>query len=219
MTIQTFFVSGALSANNFCRFPIIRQAKIKRARIEKPAPLRHFGFEWETDLLQRRAGRACAGARVVADHTRLVRVEAAGSGRPWRNWIGNNGIPSCRSSRAFAPRELISALGTTSQNAVNQIGAGRVGCCATRRRCKRCKRPWIANARIRGRIRYGSRIERTERTDCGRFVGRHTRTEQVRDGNRRDDQNDRHDDQQFDKRETLLLFQDIYLILECKNQA
>jgi hypothetical protein len=48
-------------------------------------------------------------------------------------------------------------------------------------------------------------VDRTQRIDCGRFISRHTRTEQVRDGNRRDDQNDRHDDLQFDKRETLLI--------------
>src|SRR5207302_8008654 len=56
----------------------------------------------------------------------------------------------------------------------------------------------------RGERDFASR-QSAERADCRSFVRRHLGLNQVRNCDSRDDQNDRHDDQQFDKRETLLL--------------
>ncbi len=152
-------------------------------------------------LLQRKAGRGCGGGRIVADHTGLVGVEAALSGGTARSRIRCDRIAVRRGFAVTAEGEHIAALRASRQNAVNQVGASR--CCRTARSQRR-QRSRIALAVVGRGIRHSSRIDRTQRTDCGRFIGRHTRTEQVRDGNRRDDQNDRHNDQQFDKRETLL---------------
>src|SRR6267154_1710526 len=157
-------------------------------------------------LLQRRVRRRCAASREITDHTRLVGVESARSGGLRRNWVATDVIT--RQRRASADRthrELVAALGAARQNVVNQVGRGRS---CTRRWRQLSKRLGIAGRRIGGRIRYCSRVDRANGTDRRRFVGRHTRTEQVRDGNRCDDQNDRHDDQQFDKGESFLLFQD-----------
>src|SRR2546430_3738703 len=43
------------------------------------------------------------------------------------------------------------------------------------------------------------------------FIGRDLRTQQVRNGDGRDDQNDRHDNQELDKGETLLFLHEISL--------
>src|SRR5262249_25253369 len=50
-----------------------------------------------------------------------------------------------------------------------------------------------------------TRVDGTDRASRAGFVGRHLGLDQVGDGDRGDDQNDRHDDQKLDKRETLLL--------------
>ena len=67
-----------------------------------------------------------------------------------------------------------------------------------------CQRDWKAVRRIRGRIRHGGSVDRTDRTNRGSFVGRHTRPEQVRYCDGCDDQNDRHDKQQLNEREAFL---------------
>jgi hypothetical protein len=70
-------------------------------------------------------------------------------------------------------------------------------------------KPWPpdvagANSAARRERRLAA-IDRAQRTNRRRFVARHTGAEQTGNGDRRDDPDDRHDDQQFDKCETLVV--------------
>src|SRR5258708_33763409 len=99
-------------------------------------------------LLRRRAGGGCRTGRVATDHTRLVGVEAAGSGRAG-NWNCCNRVRSlrCGSARTGGHLEGIAALGAAGEYAVNQV-RGRRGC--ARRRGQLSPSGRIADARIRG---------------------------------------------------------------------
>src|SRR5204863_218666 len=70
-----------------------------------------------------------------------------------------------------------------------------------------------------GRIRHFRGADGANRAHSGGFIGCDFRTQQVRNGDGRDDQNDRHNDQQFDKRETLLLLHAFSLIKEYGARA
>src|SRR5262249_10878860 len=62
-----------------------------------------------------------------------------------------------------------------------------------------------ADRRIRSGVRNFSGVDAADRAGSRRFVRRDAGAKQVRDRDGGDDQNDRHDDQKFDKRETFLL--------------
>ena len=55
------------------------------------------------------------------------------------------------------------------------------------------------------RIRDLRRRRHLQRRDSRRFIARHARAQQPRDRDGRDDADDRHNDQQFDKRKTRIL--------------
>src|SRR5260370_14777014 len=67
---------------------------------------------------------------------------------------------------------------------------------------------------IRSVVRAGvhdfRRVKSTQSSHRRSFVGGHFRANQVRNCDGRDDQNDRHDDQQLDKREAFLLVTHVY---------
>src|SRR6266849_1061746 len=164
--------------------------------LKPPPPLE------ENQLTNRRAGYGRRAARVGTDHTGLVGEElplpggadVCGHGC---NRVRIDGATHRCSGRV---REDVAALGARSQDRVNQV----------RKRCRgRGCRPQIGQrGRVAGPVGGGvsdaSRVDRPQRANRRRFVRRHLRTQQVGDGNRRDDQNDRHDDQKLDKRKTLL---------------
>src|SRR5258708_24562291 len=72
-------------------------------------------------LLQRRAGGGCRTGRVATDPTRLVGVEAAGSGRAG-NWNCRNRVPSlrCGTARTGGHLEGIGALASSGEDPRHQ---------------------------------------------------------------------------------------------------
>src|SRR5271163_315452 len=160
----------------------------------------------EGSLLQGRISSHCRSAvQGVVNHTGLVRTKTTVTRLP--DYIRNagrreRGVDSVNRIRTNR-REGITALGTQGQHGVKQasVGKGR----NVRRSALRYRPAEVANGRRvaavreRGRIRDFRSVHAAQRTDCRSFVGGHTRTQQVRDGDRRDDQNDRHDDQKLDK--------------------
>src|SRR6266478_5282292 len=154
-----------------------------------------------------RAGRA---TRVGADNAGLVGAERtlaalANRNRETRRCISNGRCSACRHSR-----EGIAALLVRSSrdSVVNQASPSRS---CTSRRCAGSSRAAKGSnvskpdRRISGLKGHFRGIDGAESTYTRSLVRGHTGPEQVRNSDGRDDQNDRHDDQQFDKRETLLL--------------
>ena len=180
----------------------LARQKIKGTDPFRSAP-RKATREVQRRLLQRAGRRVGGTAGDRADHTGLIGVEATLPGSAGARRIRRNRITGIGSVAANpGKREPVAALGAGRENAVDQVRAarGRAG-----RRSQLRQRCRVSDRLIGRRVRHAGGVDRTQRTYCGRFIGRHTRTEQVRDGNRRDDQNDSHDDQQFDKGETLLI--------------
>src|SRR5713226_7176908 len=156
-----------------------------------------------TDLLaDRRAGHVRRAGRVGTDHTGLVGEELPLPGGADVRGHGCNRVrvDGATHHSSGREREDVAALGARSQDRVNQV----------RSRCRgRGCRPQIGQqGRVAGPVGGGvsdaSRVDRPQRANRRRFVRRHLRTQQVGDGNRRDDQNDRYDDQKLDERKTLL---------------
>src|SRR5262249_54984547 len=101
-----------------------------------------------------------------------------------------------------AQRKGIAALGTVNQLGVQQTRGARAGGRTGREVSNRASEALV---RAGWRKRNFRRVNRTDRANRWCFVGGHLLLHEVRDGNRSNDQNDRHDDQKLDKRETLLL--------------
>src|SRR5580692_1053443 len=149
-------------------------------------------------LAERVVGRRSSRARVHADHAGLVGEEVALTSDARGQWAGSDRVLLIR--RGGSESEHIAALGSGHESGVNQV----------RSRGSR-RRRGAQIAELRGIIsvgrgkRHGRSVQCAKRTNRGRFVGGHLRTQQVRDGDRRDDQNNRDYDQQLDQRKTFLL--------------
>src|SRR2546430_1887486 len=142
-----------------------------------------------------------AGLRVT-NHTRLIDEEVTRTGRSTL-WIAVRREQNVRggcAARGSRQRKSVAALVASLKLRVNLVVTSRAGrSCAEVGQSSR-----ETETRTRGRKSDFRRGDRTERTNRGRFVCCHFRLNQVRDCDGRDDQNDRHDDQQFDKRKALL---------------
>src|ERR1700730_2592441 len=174
-------------------------------------------------LLQRRQARCSASCvhrtgSIAANYTRFIRAEAVLSRLSDRNRNGRGveiGVgASCRGRATSAyGHEVVSALGPAAQVAIDQASGSRTGSGATcSRRAQVGQRCSIARSISTG-ISDLCSVDGAQRTDCGSFVGRHFGAQQVRNGDGRDDQNERHNDEQLDKRETLLLLHDCCISL------
>src|SRR5215469_1240186 len=157
-------------------------------------------------------GRSTVGHEL--NHTDLVVAESANaSGLVVRR--GRVDFEPVPDTRVILQRrcsvERVAALDlSVAQKRVNQ--AGRARCCVRARRgpAERLQVDCVTGSPRRG-IGHFRRADRAHRTHCRGFVGRDLRAQQVRNCDRRDDQNDRYDDQQFDKGKTLLLLHVISL--------
>src|SRR5712692_51795 len=136
-------------------------------------------------------------ARVGADHARLIGVEGPLPGCPNGYWSCLDVVRGSTTGKS----ERIAALGAAGEDRVNQVRRGGCG--------------WAARTQVRqggrvaavgGRIGDASRVQRSQRAHRRGFVRSHLRTQQVGDGDRRDDQNDCHDDQKLNQRKSFLLF-------------
>src|SRR5215472_5404743 len=156
-------------------------------------------------LLERGVANASNRRLVVANHTRLVGEKAAlpGGATVRRVGIQRVGVDDCAHRRAGNVGEFVTALhrGGHTQNVIQNARARAVA----GSRAQQSKRVGITEVRALRGERHQTGVDRVQRTNGRRFVGRHLRLQQVRNCDGRDDQNDRHDDQQLDKRETLLL--------------
>src|SRR3984885_2318050 len=143
-------------------------------------------------------GRCCSRARVHADHAGLVSVEVA--------LAGDARVQRARSDRILLIRsggvesEHVAALGSGHESGVNQVRRGG----GWRRRGAQI-RQLGGIVSVGGGKCHRRSVQCTKRTNRGRFVSGHFRTQQVRDGDRRDDQNNCNYDQQLDQRKTFLL--------------
>src|SRR6202041_2820227 len=158
--------------------------------------------------------RRCRTRGVIPNHTRLVGAEAAltSGARADRHCgdfvaIHESRRATCRNwsdrNRSCSPNEVVTTLLATSQDRVNLLCTGaRCRGAQSSRQGRQGRRKAILVGRVE---RHRSRVDGTERTDCRGLIGRHTGAQQVRNRDGRNDQNDRHDDQQFDKGETLLV--------------
>src|SRR5712692_1331071 len=161
-----------------------------------PPPEENHLSNWRADYRRR-------AARVGTDHTGLVGEESALPGGAGVHGHGCNRVLVGVASRIRCfgrVREFVAALDARSQDRVNQV--------RSRRRGRGCRLQIGQRDRVAGPegggVSDASRVTRPQRANRRRFVRCHLRTQQVGEGNRRDDQNDRHDDQKLDKRKTLL---------------
>src|SRR5271154_3707832 len=162
------------------------------------------------DGFAQRIGLTDLGAGgVVVNNASFVGAERASTRRTRRDRPSINSKRGVRRRRsASATRcggvDVVAALQTGGQSWIDQAG---YGCCCTRatsgRRAENREAVGEADA-PRGLIRHLRSHDRADRADSRRLVSGHLSAEQVRNRDRRDDQNNRDDDQQLDQRKTLL---------------
>src|SRR4029077_21090625 len=135
-----------------------------------------------------------------ADHARLigeVHILAGGS-----RGNGGSGYRIRLVAPARAEDKCVAALASTCEDRVNQVRRRGTGRAARGDRAQvRERRRELA---IAGGVSDARCVQRTQRAHRGSLVGGDLRPQQVGDGDGGDNQNDRHHDQKFYKRETLL---------------
>src|SRR6266566_1965774 len=167
-------------------------------------------------LLQRGAGRGAGYTEdVMTNHAGLIRAVHVLTARTKTNRSRRHEIGDQRraDNRARDQIERIAALherryAETGEKFVDETGSsdetkGRGNTCRSRTTQVSQIRA-ITVCRKKSRVADLRGVDGTNRTGRRGLIRRHLGFEQVRDSDSRDDQNDRHDDQQFDKRETLL---------------
>src|SRR5579885_497172 len=170
-----------------------------------------FSNRYAESLLQSRTCHArCRSVQTVTNDASLVREEAALTSRA-------NGRRDCSQRvcanytrgirRSSGISKFVAALGSRRKNVVNDVYASRAS--RTSVQFQQCGR--VADIRATGCVGYFARVDRTDGTNSRGLIGGHLGLEQVWNCDGRDDQNDRHDDQQLDKRETLLLLHAVSL--------
>src|SRR6266581_927731 len=170
------------------------------------------------------AGAAGSGAvRGEFDYARLVRAESALAGLSHGDGNAGGDIVSDGRARAAPQSKGVAALDSRGQHVVDQPGRGRGrggGAGGRRHIAQGACEAYIG---VGGGIGHLRRIEGADGTHRRSLIGRNPRPQQVRDGNRRDDQNNRHDDQQLDQRKALLFahvilpFRNFVSLLNVKN--
>src|SRR5438132_5912858 len=174
------------------------EAKTAAGKAQRP-PRRLESSSVALALLQGVVGIGGCRSLVITDDAAFVHEEMARSRR------SRDRVCVHRESRRWRAGycrvgEVITALGLARESCVDLVRATLANRAGVQfgQGCRESDRG------ASGRVRDFRRGDRTERTNCGRFVCCHFRLNQVRDCDGRDDQNDRHDDQQFDKRKALL---------------
>src|SRR3984957_21144155 len=165
----------------------------------------------ELRLLEHQRNR-CAGSRtgadgnagqVVVDDAALIRTESAlaGAARIQRSGIDFK-RGERRNDRAGAGvrhiHEAVAALRTGRQDRVDQTRIGKSRC-ASSRGAAQVRQGWCKTLTVRGVELGVGGHDRTNRSNRRSFVSRDTGAKQVRNCDGRDDQNDRHNDQQLDE--------------------
>jgi len=175
-----------------------RRLQRKGARFRgRSRMLAHDSFQWRDAVIA-----ACDGSRRGAGHSICERTEEAHAGLVGSHRRRNNLIATRWSSGHARQSKAVSALCTGGKLGVDQTGAGRTRR-STRRAAQGVKRAGVTDFWIGCVIRYLRTVDGTHRTDRRGFVRRHARTQQVGNGNRSDDQNDCHHNQQLDQREAI----------------
>src|SRR5579871_230152 len=173
--------------------------RIKKGRKRGSLPLRNLQLaQWST---VDRGGRT---RRIRADHAGLVGEKCTLTGHASAR--GN-----CRQSvlqnvavvirRTGGVSEGVAALRAARQNCVNQF-CRTCSCGAACRSAEASQGRGIAV--VCGVVLGGGGVDGAQRTYGRRLIGRNLRAQQVRDGDGRDNQDDRHDDQELDQREAFL---------------
>src|SRR5277367_525801 len=183
---------------------------VKKRGGDAPPPLQKHSY-----LLKYRSncrtgtdgGTDCGTGRVVAQHTRLIRAESARTGRGvYSRGVGFKGLErrsGCASARRTNRRQEIPRLRAQRQNRVDQasVSSGRN---ATSRAAECCEvSPKTLSPR--GGVGDLSRGDGANGTNRRRLVSRNAGAKQVRNRDRRDNQDDRYDDQQFNKRKPFVI--------------
>src|SRR5882762_5964941 len=150
-------------------------------------------------LAERGAACGCRTGWIGANHTTLVREESALTTNAQGDRRGCNRVRSDGCARSGCISDVVSALDTASQHGINQVRCRRVGTGA---------RHWTQTCQSARICSVGRRI-----SDCGRLIGRHLGTQQVRNCNGGDDQNDRDHDQQLNQRKALFFVVHTYFLL------
>src|ERR1700733_14646791 len=155
------------------------------------------------DLLQGRAGNRRRSRESVTNNAGLVREETAltGGARNCRVRRRRVGVVQKIRPRHAGFHERVTALGAARKNCVDD--ARTTGATCTGIEAHQSER--VSNVRARSRVVHFTRVDRTNRTHGRRFVGRHLRLDKVRDCDRRDDKNNRHNDQELNQRKPCCL--------------
>src|SRR5580698_1268289 len=178
-------------------FPLSRQKRMERL------------LEGDQLLARHVCSRIRTTSWVKADHTRFIRAERALTSRSHRDRNGRGFERGIRAGCSTATARTSRRQSVTALDAGN--GDDRVQNASRCRRGGARKRTTEIGNRSRealsprGGVGNFRGYDGADRTYGGRFIGRDAGAKQVRNCDGRDDQNDCHDDQQFDKRKTLLI--------------
>jgi hypothetical protein len=141
----------------------------------------------------------CNGSRQI--RWRRIRADL------WCRYPGNRGrderVSNCSAADDRTGRgKGVARLVTTAKNRIDQASLSNRGYearnASARGAAEIPDRRRVARIRVAGRVGNFRSVNRADRTNRRRLVGRHFGAEEVRDCDGRDDQNDRHDDQKLD---------------------
>src|SRR6266545_1522500 len=181
-------------------------------------------------LLEGRAGRAHGGSRAAVDRGVVGRPDDAtivGAKGAYARLVGDgrlgtvaeyvDGTRADAGGRRRCCRELarVALLHVRDRRDGGvQERRGAVGVANDAARGEGQTRDGAVEARVRRLIRGLAGNHRPGVTDRTRLVGGHARAEEAGDGDRGDDPDDRHDNQQLDKGEPLLILQFVLLVCD-----
>src|SRR4029079_3318524 len=215
-------ISSSISVNPFSRISSLLCVTTRR-RVDTKRGSDGRSPGTDRDLLERRAGgghrcrRAAVGGGGVghADHAAVVAAKRAHARLVGDRRLGAVAEDVDRTSRRAVgggdSRELprVALLRGETRDGAVQAGRSQVRVVrhAGRVRRNRQTRDGAVEARVRGLIRRLTGDDRAGVADRAGLVGGHARAEETGDRDRGDNPDDRHDDQQLDKGETLLILQ------------
>src|SRR5258706_9727395 len=137
----------------------------------------------------------------------IASAESLGTGHVRQRSRGGVEVPSCKSRTSGRDGKSVTALAVTcavgGQVVVNQAAAGRQRN-ARRRRAAQLGQRAVTVGGISAEVADLTDDDSVLGSSCGRIVGSHTCTHQVRNCNRCDDQDDGNHDQQLNQRKTLI---------------
>src|SRR5205823_12619809 len=143
--------------------------------------------------------RLCT-AGIEAYNRVLNRTETALPSRPDGDWICRRRVQrvvstrggGCKVKTAFT---FAAAIG--SQHVIDETSLGVIWGRACSGASAESSQSRIPGGRISRDVAHFGCVDCTNRAGCSRLIGSHARPQQVRNSNRSDDQDDRHDDQQL----------------------